>query len=150
MKTILFLSASNDYRSRFSESLFNHLARKRGLNWRAYSRGLSVNRLNQPIAREAISELTRRGIPLEHSLRSPRRVSEIDFKKANKTIAIEESTDRPLMRKQYPSWANSVEYWNVSDGHVPSQQLEHKINQLIDRLVPTHASLATAWMGDDY
>lgn len=149
MKTILFLSAENDYRSRFSESLFNHLARKRGLNWRAYSRGLSADR-HQPIATEAISELVQRGIPLGSSLRSPQRVSEIDFRNANKTIAIEESTDRPLMRKQYPSWASSVEYWNVGGGHFPSQQLERKINQLIDRLLPTHASLATAWMGDDY
>jgi len=149
MKTILFLSAENDYRSRFSESLFNHLARKRGLDWRAYSRGLSADR-NKPIATEAISELVQRGIPLGTSLRSPQRVSEIDFRNANKTIAIEESTDRPLMRKQYPSWAGSVEYWEVNNGHFPSQQLERKINQLIDRLLPTHASLATAWMGDDY
>ena len=39
---VLFLCTGNYYRSRFAEVLFNHLARERGLRWRAESRGLDL------------------------------------------------------------------------------------------------------------
>ena len=41
-KTVLFLGTSNYYRSRFAEVLFNSVARKMGLPWRASSRGLAL------------------------------------------------------------------------------------------------------------
>jgi hypothetical protein len=39
-KIMLFLCTGNYYRSRFAELLFNHLAKQRGLDWQATSRGL--------------------------------------------------------------------------------------------------------------
>ena len=39
-KTVVFVCTGNYYRSRFSEYLFNALAKKSGLQWRATSRGL--------------------------------------------------------------------------------------------------------------
>ena len=38
-KTVLFLCTGNYYRSRFAEVLFNSLAGKMGLPWKASSRG---------------------------------------------------------------------------------------------------------------
>ena len=38
-KFVLFLCTGNYYRSRFAESLFNSVAGKMGLPWRASSRG---------------------------------------------------------------------------------------------------------------
>lgn len=161
MKTILFLSTGNDYRSRFSEYLFNYLARKRGLTWRAYSGLLPVDKVNYSanyslgaIALEAISELGKRGVPLDSSVKTIKQVSQSDFKNANKTIAIDEYIYRPLMRKKYPSWANTVEYWNLSDFEKASRdsslkQLEHRIYQLIDQLTTSHGSLASVWAGYD-
>jgi protein-tyrosine phosphatase len=35
---------SNYYRSRIAELLFNHLAKQRGLDWQATSRGLALER----------------------------------------------------------------------------------------------------------
>src|SRR5258708_13890413 len=43
-KTVLFLCTGNYYRSRFAESLFNSVAGKMGLPWRASSRGLALER----------------------------------------------------------------------------------------------------------
>ena len=40
MKKILFLCTGNYYRSRLAEELFNHLAIKNDLPWRAWSEGL--------------------------------------------------------------------------------------------------------------
>ncbi|MFX7063749.1 hypothetical protein ABTH87_19020, partial [Acinetobacter baumannii] len=39
MKKILFLCTGNYYRSRYAEEIFNHAARRKGLRWRAFSRG---------------------------------------------------------------------------------------------------------------
>jgi hypothetical protein len=43
-KTVLFLCTGNYYRSRFAEALFNSVAGKMGLPWRASSRGLAPSR----------------------------------------------------------------------------------------------------------
>ena len=43
-KTVLFLCTGNYYRSRFAEILFNSVAGKMGLQWRASSRGLALER----------------------------------------------------------------------------------------------------------
>ena len=40
-KTVLFLCTGNHYRSRFAEILFDSVARKLGLPWRASSKGLA-------------------------------------------------------------------------------------------------------------
>src|SRR4051812_49853681 len=43
-KTVLFLCTGNYYRSRFAEALFNSVAVRMGLPWRASSRGLALER----------------------------------------------------------------------------------------------------------
>ena len=43
-KTVLFLCTGNYYRSRFAEILFNSVAEKMGLPWKASSRGLALER----------------------------------------------------------------------------------------------------------
>ena len=59
-KLVLFLCTGNYYRSRFAESLFNSVAGKMGLPWRASSRGLALERgVNNvgPMAAAAIKAL---------------------------------------------------------------------------------------------
>src|SRR5947199_9473962 len=41
-KTVLFLCTGNYYRSRFAEVLFNSVAGRMGLPWRASSKGLAL------------------------------------------------------------------------------------------------------------
>jgi protein-tyrosine phosphatase len=43
-RTVLFLRTGNYHRSRVAEVLFNSVARKMGLPWRASSRGLALER----------------------------------------------------------------------------------------------------------
>ena len=64
-KTVLFLCTGNYYRSRFAEILFNSVAGKMGLAWRASSRGLALERgVNNvgPMAVEAITALEALGV----------------------------------------------------------------------------------------
>src|SRR5229473_3236529 len=59
-KTVLFLCTGNYYRSRFAEVLFNSVAGKMGLPWRASSKGLALERgVNNvgPMAVSAIAAL---------------------------------------------------------------------------------------------
>src|ERR1700732_3059212 len=64
-KTVLFLCTGNYYRSRFAEILFNSVAGKMGLAWRASSRGLALERgVNNvgPMAVKAITALEALGV----------------------------------------------------------------------------------------
>ena len=56
-KTVLFLCTGNYYRSRFAEVLFNSLADKMKLPWRATSRGLALERGINNIGPMAISAI---------------------------------------------------------------------------------------------
>src|SRR6516164_10580364 len=63
--TVLFLCTGNYYRSRFAEVLFNSVAGKMGLPWRASSRGFALERgVNNvgPRSEEHTSELQSRGL----------------------------------------------------------------------------------------
>ena len=64
-RTVLFLCTGNYYRSRFAEILFNSVAGKMGLPWKASSRGLALERgVNNvgPIAASAVAALGALGV----------------------------------------------------------------------------------------
>src|ERR671937_1888184 len=63
--TVLFLCTGNYYRSRFAEVLFNSVAGRMGLPWRASSRGLALERgVNNvgPMEVSAVKALEARGL----------------------------------------------------------------------------------------
>ena len=64
-KTVLFLCTGTYYRGRFAEVLFNSVAGKMGLAWRASSKGLALERgVNNvgPMAASAVQALEALGI----------------------------------------------------------------------------------------
>jgi protein-tyrosine phosphatase len=114
---LLFICTGNYYRSRFAEALFNHLATREGLGWRAFSRGLQVADAPEqppysPFTREG---LISRGVPLE--LVAPRKqaLTEPDLKRADRIVALKEAEHRPMMRQAFPAWEAHLEYWGVHD-----------------------------------
>ena len=67
-KTVVFICTGNFYRSRFSEYLFNSLAKKCGLQWRAISRrleGMDGGAHEGPISEFAAYRLTAMGVPFD-------------------------------------------------------------------------------------
>lgn len=117
-RRILFLCTGNYYRSRFAEELFNHHARRRGLDWQADSRGLALERgiFNfGPISRDAAEGLAARGITLSPPVRSPAAVGEMELGAADRVIALKESEHRPLVQERFPDWCSRIEYWDVHD-----------------------------------
>src|SRR5437667_743956 len=87
-KGVLFLCTGNYYRSRFAEVLFNSVAVKMGLSWKASSRGLALERgVNNvgPMAASAITALDGLGVlrPFDAIARFPLQVTIDDFEQAD-------------------------------------------------------------------
>src|SRR3954449_3381619 len=118
-KAVLFLCTGNYYRSRFAEVLFNSVAGKMGLPWRASSRGLALERgvnnvgPNAPAAGKALEVLGVRAA--EDCARPPAPVTGEDLERAHRVIALKDAEHRPLLLERFPAWAGKVEYWQVDD-----------------------------------
>jgi protein-tyrosine phosphatase len=147
-KCILFLCTGNYYRSRFAESLFNHLARQHNLPWTADSCGLRVQApgvVNHgPLSPFAEAGLEMRSIPIDTPVRFPRQASEADFLQADVIIAIKELEHRPLMESLFPNHLPRTTFWHIHDlDAAPPLEalaaLEQHVRDLLDRLAaPAH------------
>jgi protein-tyrosine phosphatase len=117
MHEILFICTGNYYRSRLAEALFNHAAELRGLDWRAFSRGLAIHLVDGAgvISTHTRFALLARDIPLKHTGARPTPLAAADLKRATRVIALKEAEHRTLMRAQFPDWENRIEYWHVHD-----------------------------------
>ena len=131
---LLFLCTGNYYRSRFAEIYFNHLARKTGLNWWSYSRGLKHAWSGNPgpIAPSAAIRLFRKGIVSWQFLRFPIRTVESDFSQSDMVIALKESEHRRYIKDHFNQWTDTTHYWEIHDVDVdpPSKTLPILENQL--------------------
>jgi len=139
---VLFLCTGNYYRSRFAEILFNHLARERGMNWRAESRGLNLKIGTHnvgPLSAHARNACAARGLALPEPLRMPLGVCVEDFTSARLVIAVKEAEHRPYLARQFPDWQDHVRYWHVHDldaasADVAMAELETLVRGLVDEL----------------
>src|SRR5689334_9155082 len=99
-KRILFLCTGNYYRSRFAEILFNAVAGKMGLPWRASSRGLALERgVNNigPLSIQAKKALEALGVrTTEEFARMPMTVTQEDLEQADRIIALKQAEHLPL------------------------------------------------------
>jgi protein-tyrosine-phosphatase len=143
MRNILFLCTGNYYRSRYAELLFNELAQKSGLGWRANSRGLLVKPgVNPgPIARPSLAALASAGIepPATDIERYPAQVTEAELAGADRVIAVKEAEHRPLLAAGYPGWEERVIYCHIHDLDQATAaealgEIEELVRGLVDEL----------------
>src|SRR5215471_5373528 len=115
--TILFLCTGNYYRSRYAEILFNSVAGKMSLPWKASSRGLALERgLNNvgPMAVSAVKALEARGLRGAAEFgRFPIQATVEDFEAAHWIVALKEAEHLPLLNERLPGWAEKIEFWQV-------------------------------------
>lgn len=140
MKRILFLCTGNYYRSRFCEEYFNHGAKRRGLSWRADSRGLApdvaVFRNPGPISPKTLEGLRTLGVDLDGDLRYPLPARFIDFDRADRAIALSRREHGPMVESFFPAHERAVEYWEVGDVEIESTASAiEKMIGLTDRLL---------------
>src|SRR4051794_16305112 len=111
-RTVLFLCTGTDDRSRSAEILFNAVADKLGLPWKASSRGLApelaVNNLG-PMAVPAAGALAALGVRAGDALsRLPARVTADDLERADRVVALRPAEHLPLLRDRFPTWTERV------------------------------------------
>jgi len=116
LKQVVFICTANYYRSRFSEYLFNALAKASGLPWRATSRGLKTWMAQNvgPISTFTVERLTQMAVPFDGD-RLPVQLSEADLEGADLVVALKEAEHHAMMLEQFPAWAHRIEYWHVDD-----------------------------------
>jgi len=138
-KTVLFLCTGNYYRSRFAEILFNSVAGKMGLPWRASSRGLALERGVHnvgPMAGAAVNALEARGLRgIADLARLPMQVTADDFEVADWIVALKEAEHLPLLHERFPAWAEKVECWQVDDAPEALALIEQEVMDLAARLI---------------
>jgi protein-tyrosine phosphatase len=138
-KTVLFLCTGNYYRSRFAEIVFDSIASKMGLSWRAVSRGLALERgVNNigPMAAVAIDTLKTMKIhDAERCSRPPAPVTMVDLEGADLIIALKRAEHLPLVLERFPAFADKVEYWHVDDAPEALANIEREIMELMARLL---------------
>lgn len=118
VRKVLFICSGNYYRSRFAEHLFNRLANRERIAWRANSRGLRAGQCPTnvgPISPHAIEGLSRRGWTLSKDERCPLQLTEGDFQSSDLIIALDDLEHKPMMEAQFPHWKDRIEYWRVHD-----------------------------------
>jgi len=115
-KRLLFICTGNYYRSRFAEAVFNHIACRDGLDWRAFSRGLEIHRApDSPLSEHALEALVKRGIDPGLTAPNKMKLGLDDLLAADAIVALQESEHRPMFAGQFPSWADKVTYWDIAD-----------------------------------
>lgn len=140
MKRVLFLCTGNYYRSRFAEELFNALAARSGLQWRADSAGLEPSPGNPgPISRHTLAACERLILNRPAMERFPRKVTAEEFPAADLVIAVKEAEHRPMMERWFPEYLDRVEFWHVHDIDCAEPRdtiadLELRIAALLERL----------------
>jgi protein-tyrosine-phosphatase len=137
-KTILFLCTGNYYRSRFAEVLFNSVSKRKGLPWRAASRGLALERgINNvgPMAVSAIQALEALGVQgAEAVTRMPVQATVQDFEEADRIIALKQAEHLPLLEERFPEWHDKAEFWHIDDAPGVLDLIEREVMDLIERL----------------
>ena len=138
-KDVLFLCTGNYYRSRFAEILFNSVAGRMGLPWKAISRGLALERgVNNvgPMDPSAVKALEALGVrAAEDMTRFPAQVTEEDLKHADWIVVLKQTEHLPLLQGRYPTWAEKVEFWQVDDAPEALALIEREVMDLIARLM---------------
>src|SRR5262245_20578278 len=138
-KTVLFLCTGNYYRSRFAEVLFDSVAGRIGLPWRASSRGLALERgVNNvgPMAASAIQALEALGVRTADAVtRLPAQVTSDDLEGAALIVALKHAEHLPLLRERFPAWAEKVEFWHVDDAPEVLGLIEREVMGLVARLL---------------
>lgn len=141
-RTVLFLCTGNYYRSRFAELLFNSLAARAHLDWKATSRGIATEFGIQnigPISPFTVKALRARGIRVDGDIRHPMSLQEQDLEGADLIIALNEAEHRPLLGARFPKWTKRAHYWRVYDLDAVSAdealvEIEREVRMLIKGL----------------
>ena len=114
----------------------NHAADTRGLPVEAFSRGLSVHKVEVEISPLIVDRLHAVGIPESCTAPGKIALSSNDLLAADTIIALKESEHRPMMVNDFPEWADRITYWNIDDAgdldpEIAFSKIESHVQELL-------------------
>jgi protein-tyrosine phosphatase len=138
---VLFICTGNFYRSRFAEAIFNYHAEKQGIPWKAFSRGLAVHLAEGYLSTFTAEALKTRQIDLRHTGPGRIQLSEQDLVESKIRIALDRREHFGMMVNEFPTWADQIDYWDISDMPYRSStdalpEIEFKVIQLLEKVSP--------------
>jgi predicted translation initiation factor SUI1 len=134
-RMVLLFCTGNYYRSRFTEALFNSVAGRMVLPWKASSRGLALERgVNNVGPMDAVAIKARQrlgGRAADAVTRLPAQVMTDDLEWAALILALKQA-EHLLPHDRFPAW---VESWHVDDAQEVLGLIEQEVMALVARLL---------------
>jgi len=116
--SVLFFCTGNYYRSRFAELYFNHLAAKKQVNLKAFSKGLRLSERNKgPLSPHTLSYFEKMGIPTG-TPRNPQTLEAIHFSQAHYLIGMDRDEHLPMIQDTFPEFLPRITFWSFADDYL--------------------------------
>ena len=124
MHKVLFVCTANIYRSRFSEEVYNYLARKVLLSSRAYSAGLMVGLYKtRTIYAPAMEYLNRLNIIPRRKDDLSLHINDLDLEEYDKIICMDQNEHEPMVNANKRLEGQNIEYWDIIDEPLVSRKI---------------------------
>jgi len=116
MHKIIFICTANIFRSRFSEEVYNFLAKKNNLSSRAFSAGLKVgNYMTRKMYKPALKQLKILNIEPKRAHENSIHVDNINLDNYKKIVCMDKKEHMPMVKSNKNLNKYSIEYWNIVD-----------------------------------
>ena len=141
MQKVLFVCTANIYRSRFSEEVYNYLARKLMLPSRAYSAGLMVGQYKtRKIYAPVMEYLNTLDIIPRRKDELSIHVNDLDLKEFDKIICMDKNEHEPMVSANTKLDGLNIEYWDIVDEPLVSRKISlprcyKKVEKLINHYI---------------
>ena len=124
MHKVLFVCTANIFRSRFSEEVYNHFAKKLNIPSEAFSAGLRVGEYTtRKIYTPALQQLKYYNINPSRKDDLSIHINDLDLKIYNMIICMDEVEHRPMVEMNDQLNKINIDYWNIVDEPMVSSKV---------------------------
>ena len=124
MHKVLFVCTANIFRSRFSEEVYNHFAKKLNIPSEAFSAGLRVGEYTtRKIYTPALQQLKYYNINPSRKDDLSIHINNLDLNVYNMIICMDEVEHRPMVEMNDQLNKINIDYWNIVDEPMVSSKV---------------------------
>ena len=124
MHRVLFVCTANIFRSRFSEEVYNHFAKKLNIPSEAFSAGLRVGEYTtRKIYTPALQQLRNCNINPSRKDDMSVHIDDLDLNVYDMIICMDEVEHRPMVEMNDRLNKVNIDYWNIVDEPMVSSKV---------------------------
>ena len=124
MHKVLFVCTANIFRSRFSEEVYNHFAKKLDIPSEAFSAGLRVGEYTtRKIYAPALQQLKYYNINPSRKDDLSIHINDLDLNVYDMIICMDEVEHRPMVEMNDQLNKTNIDYWNIVDEPMVSSKV---------------------------